>query len=250
MPASSTHDLRGRRAVVTGGAHGIGAAIARRFVALGAEVLILDVDEVEDCAPTLHVDLADRGSVIAAAASARERLGGVDVLVNCAGIAYVASLVDLDLAQYDRLMAINLHAPVLLMREMTPHMVGAGYGRVVNVTSVHARASEPGCIAYDVAKAGLEAATRTAAVELARTGVLVNAVAPGFVATRMAVVDGNDDHDSDWFRTVYVEHGRLPAGRPATADEIAEPVAWLASEANSYTTGQTLVIDGGLTVRL
>jgi 3-oxoacyl-[acyl-carrier protein] reductase len=248
--AGSPRSLDGRRAVVTGGAHGIGAAIARRLVSLGATVLILDVEEVEDCAPTLHVDLADRSAVIAAAAEARHRLGRVDVLVNCAGIAYVAPLVALDLDQYDRLLAVNLHAPVLLMRELVPGMVDAGFGRIVNVTSVHARVSEPDCLAYDVAKAGLEAATRTAAVELARTGVLVNAVAPGFVATRMAVVDGNDDHDSDWFRTVYVEHGRLPAGRPASPDEIAEPVAWLASEANSYTTGQTLVIDGGLTVRL
>lgn len=241
-------DLRldGRRAVVTGGAHGIGAAIARRLVSLGADVLILDVESAEDCAPTLHVDLSDRAAVLAAA----DEVGSVDLLVSCAGIAYVAGLADLDLAQYDRLLAINLHAPVLLMRALVPGMVSAGYGRVVNVTSVHARVSEPGCLAYDVAKAGLEAATRTAAVEVARSGVLVNAVAPGFVATRMAVVDGKDDHDSDWFRTVYVDHGQLPAGRPASPDEIAEPVAWLLSGANTYVTGQALVVDGGLTARL
>jgi 3-oxoacyl-[acyl-carrier protein] reductase len=242
--------LDGRRAVVTGGANGIGAGIARRLVALGAEVLILDVEEAEDCAPMLHVDLSDRAAVLQAAADARARLGGVDLLVSCAGIAYVAGLADLDLDRYDRVLAVNLHAPVLLMRELAPAMARTGYGRIVNVTSVHARASEPGCLAYDVAKAGLEAATRTAAVELARSGVLVNAVAPGFVATRMAVVDGADDHDSDWFRTVYVEHGQLPAGRPAAPDEIAEPVAWLLSAANSYVTGQSLVVDGGLLARL
>lgn len=247
---SATTSLEGRRAVVTGGAHGIGAAIARRLVGLGAEVLILDVEESERCAPTMHVDLADRDAVLQAAADARARLGGVDLLVSSAGIAYVAGLADLDLDRYDRLMAVNLHAPVLLMRELAPAMADAGYGRIVNITSVHARVSEPGCLAYDAAKAGLEAATRTAAVELARSGVLVNAVAPGFVATRMAVVDGKDDHDSDWFRTVYVDHGQLPAGRPASPDEIAEPVAWLLSEANSYVTGQSIVVDGGLVARL
>ena len=248
--AASTLRFDGRRAVVTGGAHGIGAAIARRLVSLGADLLILDVEEAEDCAPTLHVDLADRAAVLEAARESVRRLGGVDVLVSCAGIAYVAPLADLDLAEYDRVLAINLHAPVLLMRELAPAMAESGYGRIVNVSSVHARVSEPECLAYDVAKGGLEAATRTAAVELARSGVLVNAVAPGFVATRMAVVDGNDDHDSEWFQTVYVQHGRLPAGRPASPEEIAEPVAWLASEANTYTTGQALVVDGGLTVRL
>lgn len=238
------------RAVVTGGAHGIGAAIAARLVASGTRVVVLDVEQPAGDVDHVQVDLADPAAVVAAGAEAVERLGAVDVLVNCAGIAYVADVVDLDLDRYHHLLAVNLHAPVLLMRALLPGMIARGFGRVVNVTSVHARASEPGCLAYDVAKAGLEAATRVAAVECTRHGVLVNAVAPGFVATRMSVVDGKDELDSDWFRTVYLEHGQLPAGRAAAPQEIAEAVAWLASPANTYTAGQVLVVDGGLTSRL
>ena len=238
------------RAVVTGGAHGIGAAIAARLVEAGARVVVLDVEEPADDLDHVLVDLADPAAVVAAGEEAALRLGAVDVLVNCAGIAYVADVVDLDLDRYHHLLAVNLHAPVILMRALLPGMIERGFGRVVNVTSVHARVSEPGCLAYDVAKAGLEAATRTAATECTRHGVLVNAVAPGFVATRMSVVDGKDELDSDWFRTVYLEHGQLPAGRAAAPQEIAEAVVWLASPANTYTAGQVLVVDGGLTARL
>jgi 3-oxoacyl-[acyl-carrier protein] reductase len=128
-------------------------------------------------------------------------------------------------------------------------MSQAGYGRVVNITSIHARLSEPGSLAYDVAKAGLEAATRTAAIELATSGVLVNAVAPGFVATRMSVVDGQDELESEWFSTIYVDNSRLPLRRAATPAEVAETVTWLAGESNSYVTGQVLTVDGGLSAR-
>lgn len=253
MPSGDTTPeaaFRESRVVVTGGAHGIGAAICTRLRSAGAHVVVLDVEEPDGDGEAIRVDLADPDSVLAAAEDASALLGGVDVLVNCAGIAYVADVVDLDLVCYHHLLAVNLHAPVMLMRAYLPGMIARGSGRIVNVTSVHARASEPGCLAYDVAKAGLEAATRTAAVESTRHGVLVNAVAPGFVATRMAIVDGKDELDSDWFRTVYLEHGQLPAGRAAAPSEIAESVAWLASPANTYTSGQVLVVDGGLTARL
>lgn len=245
-----TADRTPRTAVVTGGAHGIGAAVARRLVREGLQVLILDRETAEECAPTLPVDLADRDAVTGAAATALDRLGRVDVLVSCAGISETSPVVGLDLASYDRVLAVNLHAPVLLMRELLPAMAAAGWGRVVNITSVHAQVSEPGCLAYDVAKGGLSAATRTAAVELAGSGVLVNAVAPGFVRTRMSIVDGADELESDWFRTVYLQHGGLPIGRPAEPDEVADAVAWLVSPGNTYLTGQCITVDGGLTVRL
>ena len=103
-------------------------------------------------------------------------------------------------------------------------------------------------LSYDVAKGGLEQATRTLAVELSRLGVLVNAVAPGFVSTRMSVVDGKDELESAWFKEVYLEHGKLPIRRHAMPSEIAEHVAWLASERNTYATGQVMTVDGGLTV--
>ena len=242
-------DFTGRRVVVTGGANGIGAATAARLAENGARVAVLDVERAAAHPDSVVVDLADRAAVLRAADEAAARLGGVDVLVNCAGISRPSSIAELDLESYDATLAVNLHAPVLLMRQFCPGMVAQGYGRVVNVTSVHARVGEAGSTAYDVSKAGLEAATRTGAIELAGSGVLVNAVAPGFVSTRMSVVDGVDELESDWFRTFYVDHERIPLRRAAQPAEIAESVAWLASEANTYVTGQVLVADGGLTAR-
>jgi NAD(P)-dependent dehydrogenase (short-subunit alcohol dehydrogenase family) len=117
------------------------------------------------------------------------------------------------------------------------------------LTSIHGKLSEPTSTAYDVSKAGLEAATRTAALEFAEFGVLVNAVAPGFVATRMSIVNGQDELDSDWFNEVYIKNKRLPIPRPALPVEIAHVIAWLASSSNTYMTGQTLTVDGGLSAR-
>jgi len=248
--ATPRRGVEGAKAVVTGGVHGIGAAVVDLLTARGADVLTLDIDPGPGRHEVVTVDLADPDAVLLAAASAARRLGGVDLLVSCAGIPSVADLRRLDLDVYHRTLAVNLHAPVLLMRELCPLMVERGYGRVVNVTSVHSRLSEPGSLAYDASKAALEAATRSSSLDLAGTGVLVNAVAPGFVATRMSVVDGVDELDSDWFRTVYVENGQLPLGRAAAPAEIAEAVLWLASAENTYVTGQVLVVDGGLSARL
>ena len=127
-------------------------------------------------------------------------------------------------------------------------MAARGSGRIVNITSVHATVGEAGTLAYDSAKAGLEAATRTLAIELGPRGVLVNSVAPGFVRTRMSVVDGVNELDSAWFRDIYQGHGKLPLRRAAEPDEIASAVSYLVSAGNTYVTGQRMVVDGGLTV--
>jgi NAD(P)-dependent dehydrogenase (short-subunit alcohol dehydrogenase family) len=240
--------LDSRTAVVTGGANGIGAAIVLRLRGAGVRVVVLDVEDADDV-PTLRADLADTAAVIDAAAGAIDRLGRVDILVNCAGVSSAAPTTELDLAEYHRTLSVNLHAPVLLMRELCGPMRAADYGRVVNVTSIHGRLSEAGSLAYDVSKAGLEAATRTAAIELAASGVLVNAIAPGFVATRMSIVNGVSELEADWFKTGYVQGGRLPIGRAAEPQEIADVAAWLASGSNTYITGQVITADGGLSAR-
>jgi NAD(P)-dependent dehydrogenase (short-subunit alcohol dehydrogenase family) len=152
------------------------------------------------------------------------------------------------LETYRRVLAVNLDAPVLLATRCGKGMAERGYGRILSVTSIHAHFGEEQSLAYDVSKAGLEGATRTLAIELGPHGVLVNALAPGFVATRMSIVGGHNELESEWFRTVYLEHRKLPLRRPAQPEEIAAQAAWLCSAENSYVTGQSIGIDGGLSV--
>lgn len=234
------------RSLVTGAANGIGQAIADRLRERGDVVLGLDR---EPGVEILLVDLAVPDERERAIAEAAERLGGIDVLVNVAGIYRPGSIHDSTLEAWREVWAVNLDAALHLMHLAAPGMMERGFGRIVNITSVHARSAQPRSLAYDVAKAGLEAATRSVALDLAAHGVLANAVAPGFVRTRMSLdPDGGDETDTDAFRQQYVASGRLPLGRSAMPTEIAPAVDWLSSRDNSYITGQVLTVDGGLTM--
>jgi 3-oxoacyl-[acyl-carrier protein] reductase len=244
--------LAGRTALVTGGANGIGRSIVEHFVGEGATVALVD----REPAPALdgpvtgfEFDLSATEQLDRLVDEVEETVGPLDVLVNDAGVYEPALAVDLSLDSYRRVLAVNLDAPVLLARRAARGMVARGYGRIVSITSVHGQFGEEAGLSYDIAKAGLNQATRTLAIELGRYGVLVNAVAPGFVATRMSIVDGKDELESDWFRDVYLEYGKLPLRRAAEPWEIARHVTWLASEQNTYLTGQVVTVDGGLTVR-
>jgi len=240
--------LAGHRAVVTGSSNGIGRAVAARLVADGADVIGLDVEPGDGAWETLLVDLADTAAVGTAAAALADR--GVDILVNCAGIFAVTPLTGLDPAVYHRLLNIDLHAPVQLISVLGAAMAARGWGRIVTITSVHTDRGEPGALAYDIAKAGLEAATRVAAIEFADRGVLVNAVAPGFVATRMSLVNGVDELELPEVRLVYIDNGRIPLRRAAAPSELSGLVSWLVSDDNTYVTGESVRVDGGLSSRL
>ncbi len=243
--------LAGRAALVTGAANGIGRAIAERLAAEGAVVAAVDVEQIPDLGDAVHGirwDLSRTSALDELIAAAEAAVGPLDVLVNNAGIFEGALAVDLTLESYRRVLDVNLHAPVFLASRAARGMSERGYGRIVNITSIHGRFGEETALAYDVAKGGLEQATRTLAIELSRLGVLVNAVAPGFVATRMSIVEGQDELQSEWFADVYVKYGKLPLRRWAMPEEIAEHVAWLACERNTYVTGQVLTVDGGVTV--
>jgi NAD(P)-dependent dehydrogenase (short-subunit alcohol dehydrogenase family) len=241
--------LKGRTALVTGGANGIGAAIVRRFLDEGARVAAVDREPAgEPAAAGFERDLADTAALDGLVDEVEAGVGPLDVLVNCAGVFEPALALDLSLESWRRVVSVNLEAPVFLARRAARGMVARGYGRIVNITSVHGEYGEETALSYDAAKAGLNQATRTLAVELSRHGVLVNAIAPGFVNTRMSVVDGRNELESEWFRDVYVAHGKLPIRRYAEPPEIAAHVAWLASDQNTYLTGQVVTVDGGLTV--
>ena len=233
------------RTLVTGATNGIGAAIATALRNRGDVVVGIDRESAPDA---VVADLADEADRTRAVAEVAERLGGIDVVVNVAGIYSTGSIHDSGFDDWRPVWSVNLDAPLHLMRLTTPGMIERGFGRIVNITSVHARFAQPASLAYDVAKAGLEAATRSASLDLARHGIFVNAVAPGFVRTRMSLLDdGTDETDTPAFRAAYVDSGRLPAGRGALPHEIAPMVELLSGRTNTYITGQTMVVDGGLT---
>jgi NAD(P)-dependent dehydrogenase (short-subunit alcohol dehydrogenase family) len=243
--------LSGRRALVTGGANGIGRAIVERLAAEGASVAAVDVEPVPELGPSVlgvEFDLAQTERLDELLDDVEARLGPLDVLVNNAGVYEPSPAVELTLQSYRRVLAVNLDAPVFLASRAGGRMAGRGYGRIVNITSIHGRFGEELALSYDTAKGGLEQATRTLAIELSRHGVLVNAVAPGFVSTRMSVVDGVNELEGEWFRSIYIDNGKLPLRRYAEPHEIAAHVAWLASDQNTYVTGQVLTVDGGVTV--
>jgi len=233
------------RALVTGVASGIGRSMAKALHDRGDLVFGVDYQPGTEW---LQADLsvpAERARVVKAAL---QELGGIDVLVNVAGIYRPTPFASSTLEDWRNVWSVNLEAPLELMSLVLPSMQGQGFGRVVNITSVHAKFSRQDALAYDVGKAGLEAATRSFALTGADFGILANAVAPGFVRTQMSLnEDGVDEADTDEFRLQYVESGRLPLGRASLPEEVADAALWLTSRSNTYTTGQTITVDGGLT---
>jgi NAD(P)-dependent dehydrogenase (short-subunit alcohol dehydrogenase family) len=235
--------LAGRHALVTGAANGIGRAVTERFRAEGAVVSGVDREEGAE----FQFDLAQTEGLSALVDGIETENGPVEVLVSVAGVYEPARAVEMTLDSYRRVLAVNLDAPILLAQRCGRGMAERGYGRILSVTSIHGEFGEELSLSYDASKAGLNGATRTLAIELGPQGVLVNALAPGFVRTRMSVVEGKDELESEWFKTVYLENRKLPLRRAAEPPEIAAHAAWLCSEENTYLTGQVVRVDGGVT---
>jgi 3-oxoacyl-[acyl-carrier protein] reductase len=243
----------GRVAVVTGGARGIGAAIAVRFAEEGACVAVLDLDE--DAASTtaaglgaekaagVSCDVADSDSVRTAVGRVVEELGSVDILVNNAGVTRDNMLFKMTEDDWDTVMNVHLRGSFLMSREVQKHMVAAMYGKIVNLSSVSALGNR-GQANYSAAKMGLQGFTRTLAIELGPFGVNVNAIAPGFVVSDMTDQTarrlGIEPAD---FRAAAA--AATPVRRVGTPADIAAVAAFLCSDEASYVTGQTLYVDGG-----
>ncbi len=239
-------DLKGRHAVITGGASGIGFAIAQRMLASGASVTLWDRDEAALKTATaslgssshgVSVDVTNQASVQSAVQQTL-KFGNIDILVNSAGITGPnVKLWDYPVADWEQVMAINLNGVFLCCREVAPHMRSRNYGRIVNIASVAGKDGNPNASAYSASKAAVMALTKSLGKELADTGVRVNCVTPAAVKTAM-------------FDQMTPEHiafmlSKIPMARFGTVDEVAAMVTWLSTEECSFSTGAVFDLSGG-----
>lgn len=252
-------ELNGKVALVTGAARGIGRAVAEVFVREGAAVMIADLpaSDGEATAAALRATGAQAAFVAAdvtqdadaMVAATVARFGRLDILVNNAGIFYPADALATPFAAWQKAFDVIFYGALHCSRAAGQVMVAQGQGgHIVNVSSVNAFLGAAQSSHYNTAKGAVDQLTRCLAVEWAPHSILVNGVAPGFVETPMAVVDGVNEHETPDFQAFYVQRRRIPLARPAQPEEIAEAVCFLASNRCTYITGHTIVVDGGLSV--
>jgi 3-oxoacyl-[acyl-carrier protein] reductase len=239
--------LTGRSAIVTGGARGIGRAIAERLAADGAAVLIGDIDkaagdqaaaEIGRGAVSFPLDVTSESSWEKTVLAASERTGRVDILVNNAGIAgRSAPCWEITLEEWTQLLHIDLTGVFLGCKTVLPGMIANGYGRIVNIASIAGKEGNPNAVPYSAAKSGVLGLTKAVAKEVATKGVLVNAITPAVIETEI-LQQVSEEH-------VRYMTSRIPMGRVGQPREVAELVAWLASDAVTFSTGAVFDISGG-----
>ena len=240
-------DFKGRTAIVTGGAQGIGLAIVKRLLDSGARVRIWDRDKalLDKTVSSLPgpisgaaVDVTEAPSIMKATEDSLLDLRKIDVLVNNAGIAgMTVPTVDYPVEEWEKVLKVNLTGPFLTCRTVAPHMAKAKYGRIVNIASIAGKEGNPNASAYSASKAGVIALTKSLGKELAQTGVLVNCVTPA--AAKTAIFDQITQQHIDYMLS------KIPMNRFVKVEEIAALVCWLASEDCAFSTGGVFDISGG-----
>jgi len=242
--------LDGKRAIITGGARGMGLETARLFVDEGAQVVLADVlddegkqavDTIGDAADYIHLDVTDEQQWAEAVAGTQGKLGGIDVLVNNAGILRHALVDQMPLEDYLAVINVNQVGVFLGMRAVVPAMRRTGGGSIINLASVEGIAGSPGLVAYCASKFAVRGMTKAAAVELGPDKIRVNAICPGAIDTPMVRSQGLEGMDLD---KVF---GRIPAARAGRPIDVARMSLFLASDESSFCTGQDFVVDGGAT---
>ncbi|MGE0120071.1 MAG: SDR family NAD(P)-dependent oxidoreductase [Dongiaceae bacterium] len=251
--------LAGQVCIVTGAGQGLGRAVALEMVAEGAKVMLLErnpatLRTVEDevaaaggIARPFQLDVTDYETYRAAVGSIIDEFGRVDVLVNNAAINPPARTILQDtLEDWRRTIAINLESVYMGSKLVAPHMVERKSGRIIHIASIQGFASSGDVGAYNAAKGGIIALTKSMAVELGPYGILVNAVAPGFMSTPMSIINGVNETETPEFIAWYVTKGKIPLRRTGYPEDVSGTVIFLASDYCRYMTGQLLVVDGGL----
>ncbi len=255
MKLAHLFDLQGRRALVTGGSSGIGAAMARALGLAGARVLLVSRREAELAAACqalqaeqidaqwLAADLSDTDGLHATAAEAARRLGGVDILVNAAGVNLRQPFAEVTPQAWQTQMALHLAAPFFLTQALAPAMAEAGWGRILNIASLQSFRAFKHSAPYGAGKGGVVQLTRAIAQEWSTRGITCNAIGPGFFPTALtaAVFADADAAERNAAQTCIGRNGRL--------EDLYGATVFLASDASSYITGQTLMVDGGFTAR-
>ncbi|MGZ4769189.1 MAG: SDR family NAD(P)-dependent oxidoreductase [Ilumatobacteraceae bacterium] len=254
MPDRSS--LAGEIAVVTGGARGIGKAVAERFVADGAAVVVCDLDaalgaqveqQLGDRAKFVAADVSVEADVAAVVASCVESFGPPSILVSNAGVNANFDATKMTTDDWDRFMGVDLKAAWLFAKHVLPHLLEAGRGAIVNVASMHAFVTLEGFFPYAAAKSGLIGLTRSLALDYGPHGIRVNAVAPGFIRTRL--VQDSIDRNADPAAAERNMVAGVALRRIGEASEVAAAIRFLVSDDASYITGTTIHIDGGVTAR-
>jgi 2-hydroxycyclohexanecarboxyl-CoA dehydrogenase len=247
--------LHGRTAVITGGASGIGLAISRRLAHDGAAVAVFDVDYAgaQRLVSQLHadgssalavkVDVSDRRQVDEAVREVRDKLGPIQVLVNCAGIEAFEPFQSITEASWDRIMAVNLKGTFNCTQAVVSDMIAAGWGRIINISSSSAQSGAARMTHYAASKGGVISFTKALALELGRAGITVNTIPPGSIDTPMLRRAAAAGHLGG--AAVEQIAAAMPVGRAGTPEDIAAACAFLASEEAGYITGQVIGVNGG-----
>lgn len=249
-------DLTGRIALITGSSRGIGNAIAAGLGRAGATVVLNGIDKarLEDARETLEqelgpgkvlasaFDVTDAAKVEAAIQDIESNHGPVSILVNNAGIQRRVPLLDLAPEDWNLVLATNLTSAFLVGREAARYMAARGQGKIINICSIQSELARPTIGAYTASKGGLRNLTRAMTAEWAASGIQINAIAPGYIHTQMTQPLVDDEAFNSWVL------GRTPSARWGTPDDLVGPAVWLASDASNYVNGQTVFIDGGMSV--
>ncbi|WP_067687411.1 SDR family NAD(P)-dependent oxidoreductase [Nocardia jejuensis] len=251
--AARMFDLDGRVAIVTGASSGLGAAVARALAGLGARVAVVArrADRLAELAKEIEgtavaCDLADPAGVASLVPAVVDALGPPEILVNAAGNRFSTARAESETSDEIRdTVELNLLAPFLLAQQVFPHMRTTGRGAIVNVSSISGRVGVPGIpqASYAASKAGLSGLTTELAVQWARHSIRVNTVAPGFFRSEITDSLYDSDRGGDYLRR------NIPLPKEGTAEDMVGAIVWLAGDAASYVTGQTIVVDGGWTAR-